>query len=66
MDEFKLISYPVIIENQRYPRNAMIFNLGMVFDCDSDTRCYEPVVRKLARILRTAEVRNRFLAAVLP
>ena len=60
----KVMSMPVIIESNRYERNALIFNVGFVFAIADDTTCYEPVVRKVAKTLRTLEVRG-CLKAVL-
>jgi hypothetical protein len=53
----KMVGYPMQIEDPRYPRNALMFNLVFVFERDADTRAYEPVVRKMAQTLRTLEVR---------
>jgi len=53
------MSFPVSIESNKYERNALIFNLGFVFSLeDDDLRSYEPVVRKLAKVFRTLEVRS--------
>jgi hypothetical protein len=62
-DQQRIVSLPVRIESARYERNMFQFNVGLVFslsDADgaADTACYEPVVRKLARTLRTLEVRS--------
>jgi len=54
----RILSFPVSIESNKYERNALIFNLGLVFALeDDDLRSYEPVVRKLAKVFRTLEVR---------
>lgn len=54
----KILGFPVRIENeQKYARNAFIFNLCFVFERDAELSCFEPVVRKTARILRAMEVR---------
>lgn len=52
----KIIGYPVCIENTKYERNALIFNLCFVFDAVTNVLCYEPVVTKLAGYLSTLEV----------
>lgn len=53
----KILGFPVRIENeQKYARNAFIFNLCFIFERDAELSCFEPVVRKTARILRAMEV----------
>lgn len=50
--DIKIVGYPVGIEDQqKYPRNAFLFNLCFV--CDSWARSvqYEPVVKKLSEYL---------------
>ena len=54
---------PVSIENNRYVRNALLFNVGFVFARDDDVGCYEPVVRKVAKTLRTLELEHHFLSS---
>ncbi|KAI9208930.1 nitrogen permease regulator 2-domain-containing protein [Polychytrium aggregatum] len=49
------MNYPIHIPGPQYERNAFFFNLSFVFERDADTSCYELVVRKLARILRSLE-----------
>lgn len=51
---------PVIIDNKKYKRNALIFNLCMVFDTSVNTEKYEGIVKKLAGYLRTLEVTLSF------
>lgn len=45
---YKIVGYPVRIENQRYTRNAFYFNLCFVCDSWARTVQYEPVVKKLS------------------
>lgn len=52
----KIIGYPIHIENQKYPRNRLIFNLCFVCDATKRTVQYEPLVRKLANYLVKLEV----------
>uniref|UniRef100_A0A1X7UNZ3 Uncharacterized protein n=1 Tax=Amphimedon queenslandica TaxID=400682 RepID=A0A1X7UNZ3_AMPQE len=56
----RLIS--VYAEDNRYARNALIFNFVLVFDEDTDTTYYEPVVRKLGGAFRTYELESHFLS----
>jgi len=55
-EEHTIMGVPVMLENKKYDRNAMLFNLGLAFHPDADAKCYEPVARKLADTLRKLEV----------
>lgn len=48
---FKILGYPVRIDNKLYARNAFYFNICFVFDPITRTVGYEPVVRKLTEYL---------------
>lgn len=52
----KLIGCPVCIEHKKYSRNALLFNLGLVCDAQSNTCALEPIVKKLSGYLTTLEV----------
>lgn len=52
----KLIGCPVCIEHTKYRRNALLFNLGLVCDAQSNTCALEPIVKKLSGYLTTLEV----------
>lgn len=54
----KLIGCPVCIEHKKYSRNALLFNLGLVCDAQSNTCALEPIVKKLSGYLTTLEVGN--------
>ncbi len=54
---YKVVGYPVLIENPKYERNALLFNLCFVFQRGADTGSFIPVVRKAARVLKNIEVR---------
>lgn len=54
----KLIGCPVCIEHKKYSRNALLFNLGLVCDAQSNTCALEPIVKKLSGYLTTLEVVN--------
>uniref|UniRef100_A0A0K8UFV4 Nitrogen permease regulator 2-like protein n=1 Tax=Bactrocera latifrons TaxID=174628 RepID=A0A0K8UFV4_BACLA len=61
--DIKVVGYPVGIENQqKYARNAFLFNLCFV--CDSWARSvqYEPVVKKLSEYLIMMEEESCFLS----
>ncbi|CAG8548219.1 17561_t:CDS:2 [Rhizophagus irregularis] len=61
-ESYKIMGFPVYIEDDKYERNAFMFNLSFVFDRDADTSSYEPVVRKVARVLTSLETENEFLS----
>lgn len=56
------VGCPVIIDNKKYARNALIFNLCFVFDNKTETSNYEPVVKKLASYLTQLETDSGFLS----
>lgn len=60
---YKIMGFPVAItDHDKYQRNTFMFNLCCVFDRDADIACYEPIVRKLGRILRSLEEESSFLS----
>lgn len=53
----QVIGFPVELYNQkRYERNFFRYNICFVFDRTADLSCYEPIVRKIGRVLRACEV----------
>ena len=53
----KILGCPIIIrDDKKYKRNALIFNLCLVFEENAATEIYEPVVKKLASYLTLLEV----------
>lgn len=56
--EYKVIGLPMVIDGQagQYQRNQYMWNLCFVFRADASLEAFEPVVRKTARILKSAEV----------
>jgi hypothetical protein len=59
LGQYRILSFPCVIEDERYPRNQFIWNLAFVFDRRSDLSAFEPVVRKCGRIFRACEVGTR-------
>lgn len=55
-DKHKIIGYPVSIQHDRYQRNQLIFNLCFVFQNNANLSSYEPIVLKMARLLKGLEV----------
>ncbi|CAL1534555.1 unnamed protein product, partial [Lymnaea stagnalis] len=58
----KFVGCPISIDNDKYKRNAFIFNVCFVFDEDTNTSEYGPVVKKLADYLTRIEVEIAFLS----
>jgi hypothetical protein len=58
----KIMGFPVCIEDPKYGRNALIFNIGLVLEVakhgDDDAGMFGPLVRKLAGTLQTLECEN--------
>lgn len=52
----QIIGFPVELRG-RYRRNYFRYNLCFVFDRNADLSCYEPIVRKVSRVLTSCEVR---------
>ena len=53
----KIVGCPVCIEDKKYERNALMFNVCFVFDSSTRlTHIYGPAVRKLATYLTQLEV----------
>ncbi|KAK3840433.1 MAG: nitrogen permease regulator 2, partial [Linnemannia elongata] len=61
----KVIGYPINLEHKKFQRNALMFNLAFVFDKDAEISSYEPVVRKMARVLKALEKESEFLTPSL-
>ncbi|KAI9032463.1 nitrogen permease regulator 2-domain-containing protein [Hyaloraphidium curvatum] len=63
---WKLVGHPVMIEDPKYPRNALIFNCCFVFERSADVSCYENIVRRVARVFRLVETETEFLSKPRP
>ncbi len=59
----KIVGCPVGIEGSKYQRNALMFNLCLVFDANQNTSHYESVVKKLAGYLTALETEAGFLSS---
>jgi hypothetical protein len=58
-EEYRIMGFPAIITDEgggRYKRNEYMWNLCFVFHASSSLEAFEPVVRKVGRILKAAEV----------
>lgn len=55
--KYQIIGFPVELHNEkRYERNFFRYNVCFVFERTADLSCYEPIVRKIGRVLTTCEV----------
>lgn len=59
---YKVLGYPVGIDNKKFLRNRYIFNLCFVCEASKRTVQYEPLVKKLARYLVHLETECCFLS----
>lgn len=63
---WRLLGHAVMIESPKYPRNALIFNCCFVFERDADTRSFDAVVEKVARVFRAVELESEFISKPRP
>lgn len=61
---FKILGFPVGIEDNAYARNAYIFNLCFVFDNWARSVHYEPVIKKLTEYLVAMETEKKFISQI--
>lgn len=47
----RIIGFPVSLRGKYYRRNYFRYNVCFVFNRSADLSCYEPVVRKISRVL---------------
>ncbi|KAJ2706057.1 Nitrogen permease regulator 2 [Coemansia sp. IMI 203386] len=59
--KYKVMCYPVAVEGN-YARNALIFNMCFAFGINADTKCYEPVVKRVGCLLKELEIGGRLLS----
>lgn len=52
----RVLGLPVRLDEEYYPRNYFLYNVCFVFERTADLSCYEPVARKVSRVLTTCEV----------
>lgn len=62
LKDYKILGFPVKIDDKKYARNAFYFNLCFVCDAEARTVHYEPVVKKMSDFLMALEIENRFLS----
>ena len=62
---YRILSHPVTIEDEYYPRNAFTFNFCLVLEEATGFHSYLPVVKKLATLFRDLEETEKFLSREL-
>ncbi|KAJ8937907.1 hypothetical protein NQ318_009859 [Aromia moschata] len=62
LQEYKILGFPVRIDDKKYARNAFHFNLCFVCDSDARTVQYESVVTKFSDYLMAMEMESNFLS----
>ncbi|KAF8911995.1 nitrogen permease regulator 2-domain-containing protein [Gymnopilus junonius] len=58
----RIIGFPVELKG-KYTRNYYRYNLCFVFDREADLSRYEPIVRKVSRVLKACEEESAFLSS---
>ncbi|HEV7736288.1 MAG TPA: hypothetical protein VGO47_02805 [Chlamydiales bacterium] len=61
----RIIGFPICLEGDRYKRMQFRYNLCFMFERTANLRCYEPVIRKIARVLMTCEVGDLFSQSIV-
>ncbi|KAJ8970102.1 hypothetical protein NQ314_001392 [Rhamnusium bicolor] len=62
LQHYKILGFPVRIDDKKYARNAFHFNLCFVCDSDARTVQYESVVTKFSDYLMAMEMESNFLS----
>lgn len=60
--KYRILGFPVCVNDEKYLRNEFIFNFGIVTKIESDNVPYEPVVRRLATTFTEMEVQEQYLS----
>ncbi|KAF3925326.1 hypothetical protein ABW20_dc0108754 [Dactylellina cionopaga] len=60
-NRYRLLGYPICLEDDKYDRNEFIFNFVIVLDEAEEFSSYKPVVKKLARLFKALEEQTGFL-----
>ncbi|GAM21598.1 hypothetical protein SAMD00019534_047730 [Acytostelium subglobosum LB1] len=59
--DYKILGFPVLLQDVKYHRNALLFNLAMVFDKRTDTTIYHNIILKLGTNLMALEMETEYL-----
>ncbi|KAG2111702.1 nitrogen permease regulator 2-domain-containing protein [Suillus discolor] len=63
--KYRIIGFPVLLPGN-YQRNYFQYNVCFVFERSADLSCYEPIVRKVSRVLTACEEESFFLSKSSP
>ncbi|KAL2312546.1 Nitrogen permease regulator family protein [Schizosaccharomyces pombe] len=61
-NHYQVIGHPISIIGSNYERNALIFNMCMIFHEEEDSACYIPLVKRLARNLEVLEKQIHYIS----
>jgi nitrogen permease regulator 2-like protein len=61
----RIVGFPVILKGTHYEREMFQYNVCFVFQRDLDVSPYEPVVRKVARVLTACEVSEELVCGTV-
>lgn len=62
-NKYRILGYPVCLEDRKYERNEFIFNFAIVLDEDVvEYSTYKSVVRKVAKLFKALEEQSGFLS----
>lgn len=64
LKDYKILGFPVKIDDKKYARNAFYFNLCFVCDSEARTVHYEPVVKKMSDFLVLIYL-NQFIGIII-
>ncbi|EEB07664.1 nitrogen permease regulator family protein [Schizosaccharomyces japonicus yFS275] len=59
---YRIIGHPVSLVGNHYERNALIFNMCMIFHEDENVSSYIPIVKRLSRNLKVLEQQNQYVS----
>lgn len=60
--KYKVVGFPVNIDNENYLRNSFNFNLCFVFSYNSDTITYELTIKRIGKMFKVLEEQNYLLS----
>lgn len=61
-NKYRILGYPVVLDDRKYARNKFIFNFAVVLDEDVEFSTYKSVVRKVAKLFKALEEQSGFLS----
>ncbi|KAJ1501867.1 Nitrogen permease regulator 2 [Coelomomyces lativittatus] len=60
-DQFKVLGFPVLLEDPKYPRNTALWNVALVVPLNEDAQGLQPIVVKIARVFLSFEMECQFI-----